>query len=226
MARTILVLAALLAGGCQGPPTTPSPAAETVDVLDFLVGDATLWPRTGSHYMNQVVDHDRREICWVKYVNPRRFECWRWDDAFVYHETDNAVDGNTGESYHFSDGRWMPRRIPVSSGDAWTLDVPNNRLTWFTAQCAVDAARSGGFPYRQRAWFEPQLDGGGDIGVRDNIVLEYAPYDPSSGRSVPERFYFARAAGWYRWVRADAESHFLRVFGSGVAPDRAVWCHG
>jgi hypothetical protein len=229
MRRAGALAAALLTGclaiACQ-QALAPSPAVETVDVLDFLIGDAALWPRVGSHYMNQIVDPARREVCWVKYFNPRRFECWRWDDAYVYHETDNAIDGNTGESYHFSDGRWMPRRLPIGPGGQWSLDVTANQLKWFTPRCAVDADRSGAFPYRQRAWFEAGVDAGGDLGIRDNIVLEYAPYDPATGSTHPERFYFARGAGWYRWQRGDAESLFLRTTGTGVAMNRDVWCTG
>ena len=93
-----LGLAALAA--CTSP-VMPGPmageASTTVDILDYLVGDASTWPRIGALYMNQVVDPVAQEICWVKYGNPRRFECWRWDDRYVYHETDNAIDGNTGD---------------------------------------------------------------------------------------------------------------------------------
>lgn len=221
------VLFLVAAFGCVGSNDLgPSSATQSADVLDFLIGDASLWPRSGSHYLNQIVDQSRREVCWLKYGNPRRFECWRWDDEYVYHETDNAVDGDTGESYHFSDGRWMPRRVSVTVGTQTVFDVPNNRMTWFTSQCVVDSARSGSFPYRQRTWFEPKVDAGGDIGVRDNIVLEYAPYDPISGRSNPERFYFARGAGWYRWQRDTAESHFLQVSGPIISMNRDVWCAG
>ena len=206
-----------------GSPTTPT-SDTTIDVLQFIVGDASLWPRAGSNSMNQIVSSERREVCWVKYSNPRRFECWRWDDQFVYHETDNAVDGNTGESYHFTDGRWLPRHVPVGSGQAWSLDVADNRLTWFTPQCTVDGSRSGVFPYRLRAWVEPQQDAGGDVGVRDTLVLEYAPYDPANGRTNPERFYFGKGAGWYRWERGAAVIQFVRVSGLSVGMNRDVWC--
>jgi hypothetical protein len=218
----LLTLAAATAT-CSSP-TTPTDANATIDVLQFVIGDATLWPRVGSNSMNQIVAPDRREVCWVKYSNPRRFECWRWDDEFVYHETDNALDGNTGESYHFTDGRWLPRHVPVGSGQVWTLDLAGNHLTWFTAQCSVDAGRSGLFPYRQRAWLETHVDAGGDLGVRDTLVLEYAPYDPASGRTNPERFYFAKGAGWYRWERGSSVVQFVRVSGPSVGMNRDVWC--
>ncbi len=198
----------------------PSPAGSTVEVLDYIVGNPALWPRIGNHYSNQIIDEDRREVCWVKYADPRRFECWRWDDAFVYHATDNAIDGSTGESYHFSDGRWLPRHMT----GVWTLDVAANTITWFTPACSIEADKSHGFPYRQRAWLEPQRDAGGDLGRRDTLVLEYAPYDPVSGRTNPERFYFARGAGWYEWQRDQTDLVF-NVRGGPVVPmNRSVWC--
>src|SRR5436190_12550673 len=100
------------AGGACRPvaapsPVSPSPSSSAVDVLAYVIGDMASWPRVGNHSQNQVVDEARREVCWVKYANPRTFECWRWDDSFIYHVVDHGIDGNTGESYSFADGRWM-----------------------------------------------------------------------------------------------------------------------
>jgi hypothetical protein len=106
----------------------------------------------------------------------------------------------------------------------WSLDLPDNQMIWFTPQCRVDPQKSHGFPYRQRAWFEPARDVGGDLGIRDTVVLEYAPYDPVSGRTTPERFYFAQGAGWYRWQREDADLTFNRRGGPVVPMNRSVWC--
>ena len=219
MPKWMLAIAAVVCSCCGGP-ASPSPSAHAVDVLDYLIGDQTLWPRIGNHYSNQVVDLARREVCWVKYANPRRFECWRWDDQFVYHATDNAVDGDTGESYHFTDGRWLPRHL---SG-TWSLDVTANDIVWFAPLCRFDAEKSHRFTYRQRAWLEPARDVGGDLGVRDTLVLEYAPYDAASGRSVAERFHFALGAGWYQWERESTDLIFNRRGGPVVAMNRSVWC--
>ena len=194
---------------------------DTVDVVDYIVGDATLWPRVGNHYSNQVLDAARREVCWVKYANPQRFECWRWDEAFVYHAVDHAVDGDTGESYSFTDGRWLPRYL---SSAGWNLDLTANRITWFDPPCVAAVSKSGSFPYRQRAWLEPGVDAGGDLGVRDTVVLEYSPYDPASGRATTERFHFAKGAGWYRWERDGVDLQFNRKGGPVVPMNRDVWC--
>jgi hypothetical protein len=219
--------AVLLAAGFLGrctwilSPSGSGSGAVRVDVVEFVIGDPTLWPRVGNHYSNQIVDQARQEVCWVKYANPQRFECWRWDDAFVYHAVDHAVDGDTGESYSFTDGRWLPRWL---STDVWSLDLRGNRIVWFDPPCVRDAGRSGQFPYRQRAWFEPQVDAGGDLGVRDAVVLEYSPYDPASGRTTTERFHFARGAGWYRWERDGVDLRFNRRGGPAVPMNRSVWC--
>ena len=62
------------------------------------------------------------------------YECWRWDDDYVYHAVDHAIDGaRRWEFYVFSDGRWMPRRL--RKGETWTLELVDNRLTWYDAQC-------------------------------------------------------------------------------------------
>jgi len=190
----------------------------TVDVLDYLIGGSNLWPRIGSHSQHQVVDLDRQEICWVKYANSRMFECWRWDDSFVYHVVDHAIDGNTGESYRFSDGRWLPRRLTST----WRFDVRGNRITWFDPACRVQA-RSGIFPYRQRAWIEPR-DAGGDLGVRDTLVLEYQPYDPAGSAGAVESFYFGRGAGWYEWDRGGFRDLFNRVGGPARTVAREAVC--
>src|SRR3954470_9644499 len=221
MARVVrnLWLIAVLAGAGCSQPAAPSPA-ETVDVLDFLIGDPSLWPRVGNHYSNQIVDQGRREVCWVKYANPRRFECWRWDDAFVYHATDHALDGDSSASYSFTDGRWLPRHLTGT----WTFEATSNAAVWFAPSCEIDASRSGASPYRQRAWLEKGRAAGGDLGIRDTVVLEYAPYEPGSGRSVTEHFYLGRGAGWYEWQREDIDLSFNRRGGPSILMDRSVWC--
>jgi len=215
------VAAGTLAAACARGPAAPSPPAGSgpIDVLDFLIGDPATWPRVGSHSQNQVVDTAQREVCWVKYANPRTFECWRWDDDYVYHVVDHGIDGNTGESYEFADGRWMPRRF---LGEA-QLDVAT-RITWFDPACRVIPARSGPFLYHQRVWVEINRDAGGSLGARDALVLEYAPVDPAGGPTVPERFYFGRGAGWYEWVRGSSRDLFNRIGGPAPQVARDIVC--
>jgi hypothetical protein len=221
------LIALLLCASCASP-ASPAPSQASVDVLNYLLGDPALWPRSGSHGQNQIVDLARREVCWVKYGNPRRFECWRWDDQFVYHAVDHALDGDSNDSYTFTDGRWIARYLPAGSSAAlpWSIDVPQNQLVWFDGSCRRDVVRSHAFPYRQRAWFEPRRDAGGTLGVRDTLVLEYQPYDPIGAAGAAEHFYFGLGAGWYEWERSGFHDLFNRLPGFNVGMDRSVWCQG
>jgi hypothetical protein len=218
---TILAATVTVPAACARTPATAPSAMHAVDVLDYVVGDAQLWPRLGSFSQNQFVDADRRQVCWVKYANARRFECWHWDDQFVYHDVDHAIDGDSPDSYHFTDGRWMPRYLDVGE---WRLDVPENRIVWFDAGCSVTPSLSGSFPYRQRVWIEKERDTGTDLGVRDVLVLEYQPYDPVGSAGPAEQFHFARGAGWFEWDRSPAHVVFSHVGGPLVLPRRDIIC--
>ena len=243
--RQGLVLAPLLVmgwrvGGCKSPtmPSTtaggrPAPtalsstqassvgtAASTgeVDVLNFVVGNASTWPRLGTQLQDQRVDTERREVCWVKYARSDAFECWRWDDAFVYHEVDHAVDGFPGASYRFSDGRWLPRHLPVNT--TWTLDVSTNTITNDDANCVASQPRV--FPYRVTARIEPAQVVSADLGTRRVLVLEYAPHAIGEPASQPETFTFAEGAGWFAWVCVRGGARFDTLGGPSL--DRTLFC--
>lgn len=197
-----------------GPTSAESPAARRLDVLDFVVGNADSWPRRGDQGQHQVVDPSKREVCWVKYGNPRTFECWRWDDQWVYHRVDHGLDGRSEESYEFTDGRWLPRWLDEDG--VWSLDVKTNRVRWFEADCRISETKSREQPYRLRAWFDGVRDAGPDLGVRDVLVLEYVP-DPDSPTARTERFHFARGAGWFSWEIPQKVVRFDRFGGPARA---------
>jgi hypothetical protein len=204
----LVVLTAVISHGCARLTARTVPVAP-IDTLDYVLGDGSLWPRSGTQFQHQLVDRVRREVCWVKYGDPNKFECWRWDDKWIYHEVDHALDGDsTGRSYRFSDGRWLPRHL---SG-TWTLDLPRNRAIDLTAAC-LETERP--FPYRLRAHLEPARDVGGDLGTRPTLVLEYQPYTPGERPNADalERFSFAEGAGWYEWESARGTARFDRVGG-------------
>jgi hypothetical protein len=71
---------------------------------------------------------------------------------------------------------------------------------------------------------ESGRNGGGDVGTRDTLVLEYAPEDPAGGPTVPEYFYFGRFAGWYEWTRGPARKAFNRLGGPSPTVIRDVIC--
>jgi hypothetical protein len=216
-APLLVALMAIHSTGCVRTAPRAIPA-ESVDTLDYVLGDPSLWPRQGTQLQHQIVDPARREVCWVKYGDADKFECWRWDERWIYHEVDHAIDGDsTGRSYSFSDGRWLPRHL---SG-VWTLDLPRNRAIDFTPDCRATTRR---LPYRLRAHLEPARDLGGDLGTRPTLVLEYEPYDPGMQPTPDalERFTFARGAGWYAWESVRGTARFDRV--GGPAPTRTGSC--
>jgi hypothetical protein len=223
-AATLLIAAALGASACRAIVVAPTPrlaSGDTVDVLDFIIGQPDQWPRVGDQAQHQVVDWVLRQVCWVKYANPNRFECWRWDDQWIYHLVDHALDGNSGESYRFTDGRWLPRFI--SRTELWTLEFPSNRIRWFTATCAEVRGPQGIriddgpnlYPMSQRAWFET-LDAGRELGIRDVLILASASYVPGKAPGPAEKFYFARDAGWYKWESVRGTRLFDRRGGPTV----------
>jgi hypothetical protein len=228
MRGLLIVVGVVLAAACTPAMPSSTAAGGQIDVLDFLIGEAALWPRHGTQDQDQIVDHARRELCWTKYGNSRMFECWRWDDQWIFHAVDHGLDGYSGQSYSFTDGRWLPRFIPASATAAasWTLDVADNRVVWFDALCNVDPSRSHRFPYRLRAFVVTQVYDGFDLGVRDNLVMEYQSYDPASPtRPGPtERFSFGRGAGWYWWQRGQSQAIFNQLGGPATQIDRKVWC--
>src|SRR5262245_17122302 len=202
-----LVFVMLCGSACTAPtsPTVPATGA-VIDTLDYIVGDPAMWPRTGDQWQQQTVDTASQEVCWIKYFNPRRFECWRWDDDWIFHRVDHAVDGDTGESYEFSDGRWLPRRFST----AWSLDVPDNFMRWFDRNCRLDPAKSRRAPYRVTVSFEPRQFVSTDLGTRDVMVLTYSP-DPDGLTGYTEHFYFAQGAGWYAWDNGRSTVRFDRL---------------
>jgi hypothetical protein len=223
----ILAVLVLVFSSCSHP-AAPTSVPGGVDVLAYLLGDPPTWPRRGSHNQNQIVDFTQHEVCWVKYGNSRRFECWHWDEDFVYHAVDHGLDGDSNESYMFTNGRWLARYLPAdaTASSPWTMDVAQNQLVWFDAACGVDDTRSHAFPYRQRAWFEPRRDAGSALGTRDTLVLEYQPYDPLGGAGAAEHYYLGLGAGWYEWERSGFHDFFNRPGGPSTPMDRSVWCKG
>ena len=113
--RIVVALALLALGACATAPSDQ----DSIDVLDYVIGQPQTWPRFGPmHSQHQNLEADR--VCWTKYALPWSYECWKWDSANIYHAVDHAIDGNRRwEHYIFSDGRWLPRRLV--KGETWSL---------------------------------------------------------------------------------------------------------
>ena len=208
--RSILAsvaVALVWTASCVQPPAAPSASVATVDVLGYVIGAPEMWPRHGdpSHHQNQTVESNR--VCWNKYTLPWSYECWRWDGKAIYHDVDHAIDGaRRWEFYRFDDGTWLPRQI--RPGEVWSMDVQTS-VHWFNAACEPLAPYPAS--YRVRAWIDGPKDAGGDLGIRDTLVLEYTP---NLDATVVERFLFGKGAGWYAWERSDgARVTFNRLGG-------------
>src|SRR5688572_26999434 len=82
------VFVALVVGCVTSPSNT-----ESIDVLDYVLGAPETWPRFGptNHHQHQNLEPDR--ACWTKYTLGWSYECWRWDDDYIYHAVDHAIDG-------------------------------------------------------------------------------------------------------------------------------------
>ena len=217
------LLIALATGACVDA-TQPTRPVTSIDVLDFIVGDDALWPRIGNHYSNQIVDVARREVCWVNYANPQRFECWRWDETFVYHAVDHAVDGDTGELVQLH-GRSVAAPLP----DRRRVDSGYRREPHHMVRSAVRGVGGeiGSIPGTGSAPGSNLASTRAAISASaTSLSSSIRRTTPASGRSATERFQFARGAGWYRWQRDGVDLQFNRRGGPRVPMNRAVWCGG
>jgi hypothetical protein len=211
--RVVLVLGVFAAAGCTSSVTAPTASYDNrpLDVLEFVLGETSTWPRSGDQFQHQVVQGQR--VLFVKYGRPSMFEAWRWDAQYVYHDVDAALDGErAGESYRFTDGRWLPRYL--REDEQWTLDLVDNRVRWFGSDCQPMVSREGmggggepRFPYQVSA----RISG-------DELLLEYAPHAPNERPGAPELFRFRRGVGWYQWSKGPIVVTFDQPGGPEVAP--------
>src|SRR5262245_19753972 len=206
MKLRLLLFAALCCTACTNPVAPIEFAGAGIDTLDYVVGDPSMWPRVGNHWQQQTLDRGRQEVCWIKYVNPRTFECWRWNDEWIFHSVDQGIDGDTGESYRFSDGRWLPRHLSKS----WSFENKNNFVQWFDRDCRPEPNKSGPAPYNLAVEFRAAEFISIDLGVRDVMVLSYVP-NPVQAPHLVEHFYFARGAGWFAWDNSNVSVRFDRI---------------
>ena len=157
---------------------------------------------------SQLSDLPNQRVCWVKYGRQAMFECWRWDEQWIYHDVDHGLDGDTGESYSFTDGRFLPRYL---KGGTFQLSVPDNFIHWYTKDCERVLGPEGlpmaygpnRFPYDVSA-----------IVTGNELVLTY----------LNEQFYFRQGLGWYRWTSPRGEATFEQLAAAPVMALPAVAC--
>ena len=181
-----------------GPVSPPLPdGTEISDLAPFLIGAPSLWPRTGTHPMHQVVDGDL--IHFLKFDQATfpardRYETWAITDEWVHHIEDASND----VPYSFTDTRWFPRRLKV--GWAHTYDDGAEDAIFKARGTCTEVNRVG---FHSRTWIEgawDRFDCGPDLGIRRVVAVTFDPTDRvyAFDRGI-EVNYFAEGAGWLRW---------------------------
>lgn len=212
------------------PPATPQPErlpeGTEIDLLPFLVGEASTWPRDGDHYMHQT--WDGRNLHFLKFgATPAGSTfCDTWErlvlDGDQFYLREDRSQSGAG-IYSFHPGTAFKRRMRVGE---W-VNVSNNVLQRYEkGTCRVIDQHP--LPYRLglvEAWLT--FDCGGDLGVRDVVKCSY---DPGSDKDSIEHFWYARGAGWFRWQeqRQDdpSKTHtttFNRIGGQALTPTEGCW---
>lgn len=179
-----------------GPRSDPRPAdGKTYDLLAFIVGDPGTWPRKGpSHAMHQIVDGALLHFVKFGDINPNggAYETWAVDDNWIYH----LEDASAPETYHFTDPRWFPRRMPI--GEVFDSG-PHHAIFHRRSDCREIRREEFG----RRMWVHAVYDAyywGPDLGTRATMVVAY---DATGGFHIPGRSielgYYAFGAGSVRW---------------------------
>ena len=208
----------------SGVATAPNnPNDGSLDVLSYIIGNPSNWPRTGTHEMNQVVG--KNNVVWhLKFGDPTKYEIWRWDDRYIYHHEDRTAEG--GISWHYQSNniwakRWMKdgEKVPNQGGDI--IDLYSNN--------GCQYAKTRNTYYTQTLFHYPNYNAGGEIGIADVIVFKN---DIGSADLTYELFYFAIGWGWFKFEgwdhRAGRQTQpgytavFNRKGGSKIFPSQSA----
>lgn len=182
------------------PPFEPRPISapraadeRRYDLLRFILGDASTWPRRGpTHPMHQI--SRGRIFHFAKFADPNAYETWAYDDNWIYH----LEDASNLETYAFGDPRWFPRYMQIGEHRAFDSG-PHETIFRRRGTCAAIRRE----PFRRRMWLQAiydSFDWGPDLGVRETAVVAY---DPTGGAYAHDRGielgYYAAGAGSVRW---------------------------
>lgn len=182
------ILVVLLLSGATLIPQRQVLAQSGLDMLTFFVGASSTWPRTGTHYMNQV--NGSYTQTFVKFGDPANYEAYYADLLGNIHFWEDSHLGFPGP-YRFTDDLWMNRYMSV--GDV--INHPSNQLINGDRNCNLVGYQP--YPYQTKLEaYWPQYNTGTDLGVRDVILFNYIPYTTTG---YFERYYYARDAGWAQW---------------------------
>jgi hypothetical protein len=166
------------------------PNGTVLDMAQYVRGGK--FPCSGpTHPMHEWTNPaDSSRFAYVKFGRPAAYELWSLSEHYVHHLEDASDDRpNVGQTYYFTDTRWMPRLWKVGE----SFDVPLHEAVFFDRATKREVNR---VPFVRRmqlveAW--EQFDFGPDIGVKPAAIVLY---DPTGGAHAPDRgvelFIFAK----------------------------------
>jgi len=205
---------ALFAPPLAATPATyvESPTSAVVhDVWRFVVGEADAWPRTGQRgeamHCHRTDDGQGSESAWfVKSNSPIGWERWALRDGAIWHCEDHSGNDQQlhGESYQFSDGRWLNNTMQVGE----VIDRrDSNRLRWYRDGAWTPWEK---FPYKVTlASHRTYSDGHEEITV---------VYDPGGDQDSYEVYSMRSDRGWDTWSLYD--QHDDELLHCGTWPNR------
>jgi hypothetical protein len=210
----------------QQPQPERLPEGTEIDLLPYIVGETSTWPRHGDHYMHHV--WDGRNLHFLKFgpMSEGSTFCDNWErlvlDGDQFYLREDRSQSGAG-AYSFHPGTAFRRRMKVGE---W-IDVPNNVLQRYDPK-TCEVIDQHPLPYRiglVEAW--KHFDCGGDLGVRNVIKCGY---DPGNRHDTIEYSWYADGASWFRWQeqRQDdpTKTHtqsFNRIGGVALTPTQGCW---
>ena len=189
---------------------TPMPEGTEVDMLAYMIGEPSAWPRTGSHGMHCMHDPARRLVWFVKFDDPMKYELWRYDDEWLWLHEDHGTDGIGGGRVWGFTRPILRRRMRIGE----PLAIPDQGIVRYSGPGVVSQpAVPGSHPMAMtvvQGWHD--YDCGGDLGHREVVEIRY----DLPGAENHEYLMLAAGAGWWSWAaeyrgRPRQESIFNRV---------------
>ena len=164
----------------------------------------------------------------MKYGNPRRFECWRWDDEFIYHAVDH---GARRRQQRVLSIHRRPLAGAIPAGDRHrrgAVDASTCRRTIWSG-----STRRAGRIRRARTPFRIACARGSSRGATPDPICASATRSSSSTSRTIRRRRARRTRAVFnrprrrvvRWERSGFVDLFNRLGGPRVQMDRSVWCH-
>ena len=183
-------------------------------MLEFVVGDASLWPRVGDQAQHQIAEP--RRVTWTSSSLGWMFEWWPWDDEWVCHEVDHGIDAGAGSTTRSA----RPVAAPAPGAGFGLVAGPARQPHDVgRSQCIPQPGRPS--PYGVRAWFEPISRPAATWDFATSSCWSIHPIRLRTG-GPGGAVLFRGGGGWFLWTRGGARVTFNRLGGSARQP--TPWC--